>query len=152
MAGTSNYTAILAAVVARLDAITGTGVIHARTRLTHDWTTFIANFVTAGNVLGWTVSRRATSERHLTSLENEREYIFRLRGYMQINDAAATETTFQEMIEDVCDDFRETYTLDATAELAEPPQVLTVEERAFASVLCHYCEIEIRCIERIAGG
>ena len=70
-----------------------------------------------------------------------------------------SEVVFQELLEEICDRFRDDRTirlLDESGsprvrslERLQPPQVDLIELRMFGNVLCHYAEIRLRAIERI---
>jgi len=67
---------------------------------------------------------------------------------MSHSDADASELTFQGLIEDIGDKFRNNIQLDDTALISIPIQVTTVTDKSFGSVLCHYTEMELSVTER----
>lgn len=153
----NNYLAILADIKAKLEAVPDRGVVHDYSRLTVDWGKYIERFkdATSGRIKGWEITRVAVPE-HLRGAFH-RHHRFVLRGFLGLQDAAATDKIFQQLIEEICSAFRK----------AEPPvgsswlyrngdapdescvQVPLIDERAFGSVLCHYCEIQLSVTERI---
>ncbi len=153
MADTSNLAAIRAAIVAMIEGVSGVGTVHARSRVTHDWGDFIAQFVDSNNIVnGWTVMSTAVEEERLTNRSLVIRHEFTLRHYRGVDDANASEVSFDNHVEAVRDDFRESYDLSATCELHTPLTVPIKDIRMFGSVLCHYAEGKIVCQERLAGG
>jgi hypothetical protein len=154
MADSSAYATILAQIATMLGEVSGIGQVHARKRMSHDWTTFLSHFKVSAEakLLGWTVSRRASQERRLVNEANVRIHTFVIRGIQALNDVDNSEDAFQDLVEAICDHFRETHTLNGTCELAEPIQVSVVEDKVFGSVLCHYTELTIDAMEYLEGG
>jgi hypothetical protein len=156
MAQASNYTLILAAIENYLEVVVGIGQVHMYQRHVGDWKQMLATFTTgtAPNVRlnGWMVSRRAVTEKRLTNVEVLRTHTFVLRGVMGVKDSANTESTFQLLVEAVCDSFRESVTLIGAAETHEPASFSEIGYRMFGGVLCHYCEGTLLVNERLQGG
>jgi len=151
MADASNYTAMTAAVVAIVDgAITSN--VYARQMLTHDMAAFVSQFVVGGKVDVWTVSRSAAKERRRTNQRTERKITWTLRAFMSVDNAAASETTFQTNIELVCDAFRADYDLAGTAESHGLLQIARVVHAPLGNVFCHYCESTVTSMELLVGN
>ena len=137
-----------------LSGVPGIGVVHDYDRLATDWNTFL-NFYkdVDGRINGWTITRDATPERWLTNIDYERVFELAIRGYYGLQDSAASEIAFQDLVEGVCDKFRGNDTLNGTCETTCPEfggmagrsgiQVVIVEPRFFGGVLCHYCELRL---------
>ncbi len=78
-----------------------------------------------------------------------------LFGILSLEDDAASEIVFQDLLELVCDRFRGNEALRLrgrvpSLERITPPQVDRIELRTFGSVLCHTAEVRIQAIERVA--
>lgn len=133
-----------------LEGIGGIGKVYDYERSTSgDWAKFLALFKTAGNKIhGWTVTREKTLERFLAGSSSERIHEMVLRGYYAVDDAGASEKTFQDLIETICSALRPKTTLGGKADQVEAPlQVSIVEPRDFGGVLCHYAELRQRAQE-----
>lgn len=133
----------IAAIVA---GISGVGVVHEYERWTATWKDFIDLFQDdGGKINGWMIRRiRTVEEDWGGSGQYLRHHSFRLTGIYGLQDAIASEITFQDdIVEPVCSALREERQLNDTADNSQPPQVKTIEERLFGNVLCHYCEIEL---------
>ena len=168
----SSYKEIAEALAFEVKGIAGIGRVHTFQRATADWDKYLDLFAVEGpegdrsRILGWMISReRATEELgsfaasspggFLPAGMNRRVHHFLVLGFMGLKDEAGTELEFQDLIEAICDRFRSDTVLRlarnvASVERLTPPQVEIVEPRTFGGVLCHYTEIRIQAIERIA--
>ena len=149
-----NLPAIREQIKVILAGVAGIGVIHDYERWATDWNKFLDHYKDAGGrINGWTITRDATPERWLTNIDYERVFEMVIRGYYGLQDAAASEILFQDLIESICDEFRGNDTLNGTCETTCPEfggmtgksgiQVIIVEPRMFGGVLCHYCELRL---------
>jgi hypothetical protein len=105
--------------------------------------TLRALHVTGGRLHSWTITRTRTTAEYRTNTQTERRHTFVLRGYYALEDAAASEKTFQDLVESIEATFRGNDTLNDSAELVGPLQVERVEPVLFAGVLCHFAELSL---------
>jgi len=147
-----SYSAILALLKTIVDSVDGTGKVHDYQRLAQNEQQFISFFVTNKVVNGWQITRRSTPQKFEDSKEKDgtlieaiHEYI--LTGFRGIDDANASEKTFQVLAETVSDALASDTTLQAAGYNIGAPQILVVEPRAFGHVLCHVAEISIQIAE-----
>lgn len=145
------YTTILAKIKSEIEEITDIGVVHDYRRYSRDWTKFITLFRPEGEdyIRGWDISRVVSPEEVINiNASNERGYDFEIRGFAQLDDANASEKTFQGLLESICDKFRFNIQLDNTVLISTPIQVTVVDIRPFGAVLCHYAELTYSVRER----
>lgn len=160
MAGTSNYVAILAALVALIDSASGVENVYGYQRHVADWKALMDLFKVATGVApnqtfrvhGWTVSRSAVEEEWLTNVECIRTHTFKVRGFYGVQDSANTEASFNALLEAIGNTCRADFTASATAEWRDPLSFQTIDHRIFGGILCHYAEGTCRVRERILGG
>lgn len=140
-----------------LESVTGIGVVHDYERWTNDWKKTLEFFKPENqdNFNGWMVTRTATEERAKVFGKNIASHNFLIRGIYTLDDAAASEKIFQDLIEGIRTAFRTNFTLNGTCITTYVDidsmngggklgiQVKTVEVRTFASALCHYCELQL---------
>ncbi len=137
-----------------LSGVSGIGVVHDYERWAADWNKFLELYKDQdGRINGWITTRTATPEKWLTNIKYLRVYELTTRGIYGLKDEDATELIFQDLIESICDAFRNNTTLNNTCETIAPEfgslagrsgiQVEIVEPRSFGSVLCHYCELRL---------
>lgn len=137
-----------------LGAVEGIGVVHQYQRWAATWEKFLDLFKDPDGVInGWCITRTSTTEHWITNIKYERVLEFVIRGYYGVNDAKASEISFQQIIEDICEAFRCNDTLNGTCETIAPQfgplngmagvQVRIVDARFFGGVLCHFCELAI---------
>ena len=138
-----SYQTVLAKVKTYMEAIPSIGNVHDYVRWNKDWPASLTLFkVTSptAQLRFWDISRIRTPEISKVDMVNSRQYTFRIRGFMSLNDAAASEKTFQELIEAVCDKFRGKPTLEGDAVDSNPVQVDNVGHAMVGDVLCHMPE------------
>ena len=149
--------AINIAILATITAVDAGGKAHGYARWSADWNAFLALFKSGSQIRGWSVSREATATRQATAGEVEKAHVFVIRGIMGLQDAAATETTFQALLDSLQDAFLADDRLGGACDTLSPDwgplagaagaQVSVVETRMFGSVLCHYAELRLCAVE-----
>ncbi len=140
--------AIRAQIKTILEGVPNIGIVHDYERWAVDWNVFINLFKTTvggtDQIRGWEIGRRSAKENQVAiggQGGNERRHSFIIRGYLGLNDSAATEKTFNDLIEAIAAVFRYNWTINDTALNHEWVQAEVIEIRMFGSVLCHYCEL-----------
>lgn len=140
---------IRAQLAAMLGAVEGMGIVHEYERFAKEWSRFLDFFKAPdGSINGWMISRQATPARRDNIPTIERRHKFILRGFYGLNDAAASELTFQDLVDRVQAAFDNDNTLGGTVLDSGPAQVEIVENRVFGNLLCHCAEISIEAVER----
>jgi hypothetical protein len=132
-----------------LQGVAGIGRIHDYERYATRPEALKALFVQGGKLHGWTITREKTPAVYRMNLHTERHHRFVLRGYYALDDGAASEKTFQDLLEAIEVAFRSNVTLNDTAELAGPLQVERVTPVLFAGVLCHFAELSLEAQELV---
>lgn len=136
-----------------LEGVSGVGKVHDYERHAKDWSAFFTLFLDADNKInGWEVSRYATPSAAAGRGVFERRHNFRLRGYYGLSDSAASEKTFQDLVEAVVTALQADQRLGGTTWKSGPVQVAAVEPRIFGSVLCHYAELTVEVWEEASYG
>lgn len=141
------------AIVAEMQAIANIGIVHGYERYAAregDFRTFYLYDLGAGvqQIRGWYVRRRSTVQTREVMGSHEDVHQWLIRGFMAIDDAAASEKTFDDLIEVVRERFRvnnnlggliaSIYSPDGKGvELAESQPVL------FGGVLCHSARLHL---------
>jgi hypothetical protein len=149
--------AIRAQIDAILSGVTNIGKVYDYERWASDWSTFIGFFKTTisdvDQIRGWEIGRRSYAEKKVVigvgSSSHEGTHVFIIRGYLGVNDASATEKTFNALIEAVAAAFRTNKTLNGTAKDHDYIQAEVIDARMFGGVLCHYSELSLTVYERI---
>jgi hypothetical protein len=141
---------IRTAIKAKIDTVAGVGPVHEYERFLKDQSRLVALY-TSGNpkrVLGWHIRRVSTRE----TLEDIARWVvlhgWRIRGYMGLDDADASEKLFDDLIEQIRDAFRSDDTLGGVVFSCVNPandeagiQVLDHRPVLFCGVLCHFAEL-----------
>ena len=147
----SQFSDIAGALSTIVTAVTNVGQVHARRRWDADWSRFLNQFkaTISGKVQvrAWMVTREGWAGEPGDSFgEVQRQHRMLLVGALGVEDASDTETTFQGLIESICDaiDARKDLGLSAVVDYSVGPcSVRTIGVEPVGSVLCHVCEIEI---------
>jgi len=143
-----SYAEIRAAIKSVLESVPEVGAVYDYLRWTSDPSTFEALFAARGQVKFWTISRSSVEDAQRYTEQVDEVHTVVLRGYLSLDDAAASEKAFQDLVDSVRAALRENYTLSGTAWNSGPEIHTTIEHRQFGEVLCHYCEITFAVRER----
>lgn len=146
----SRYSDIATALGALISGVASSGVVHTRQRWTNEWSVLldIADGTTpADGFLFWMVRREGLAQeagdRFSQVQETHRMVLF---GALAVDDAAATYTTFQGLVESVVSavDNRKDLGLAYVIDYGVGPSVVrTLAEEMVAGVLSHVVEIEV---------
>lgn len=139
---------VRAAVVATLEGVAGVGVVHDYERYGARLEELKALYVTGGQLRGWYVRRTAGRESGPGKGRYALVDDWLLRGFMALDDSAATEKTFDGLIEAIRDAFRADETLGgavagtnvdgrAGVQVTESIPVL------FGGTLCHAARLSL---------
>lgn len=135
---------IRAEIKSILEGVSGVGTkVYDYERWAKTWEDYLELFKSNGLIKGWTITRAATPEVSTTPSTNMRTHTFVIRGYYSLDDSAATEKTFQDIIEGIATAFRAKPRLNGKAFSSSPLQVDLVGSVMFGSVLCHFCELRL---------
>lgn len=158
------HRAIRTALKNVLTTIADIGAIHEYDRQTADPSTFISLFRSSDPaqpgkyyVQGWTITEEAISEELLTvggaTGQNLRTHRMVIKGYRSLDDSAASELTFLDLIESIQVKLRadvETNALNGVVlGTSGPAQVRKVAYWILGDVLCHYAEITYDAVELV---
>ena len=149
--------AIRAQIYSILNNVTNAGKVYDYERWAADWEKFISLFKAtisgSDQIRGWEIGRQSMAEKNAGvgggSAGNEKTHTFVIHGYLGLNDAGATEKTFNSLIEAVGDAFRTNLTLNGSCWGHGFIQVRIVEARMFGSVICHYAELSLEVWEEL---
>ncbi|OGL68814.1 MAG: hypothetical protein A3J27_12115 [Candidatus Tectomicrobia bacterium RIFCSPLOWO2_12_FULL_69_37] len=171
----SQYKQIGEGIAAELEAVADVGRVHLYQRYAADLSKYLDFFRWAApdgrsQIRGWVVTRESAREALGSAASsqpggfvpagvNRRVHTFLLFGVMGLEDGTQSEVAFQDLVEAVCDRFRDNRALRllgpegepraATLERLQPPRVDSVEVRRFGAVLCHAAEVRVEAVERI---
>lgn len=113
-----------------------------------DWATLAKLYVANDKFNGWHITRRATPENWGDLPTVKRHHSFEIAGIYALNDADASEKTFQNLVEQVMNLFRFDFELGGHCLMAGPLNLETLEARMFGAVLCHVAVIKLPVQER----
>jgi len=154
----AEYTDITGDIKAKLEEISGIGMVYDYERQVVDLGAFIGLFKSpTGKILGWEITRAQVTEKWLTAKYYACNRMV-VRGYMGLQDASQSSVAFQQLVNAVRAKFRNAQPADPGATWNyqdgdnpsnSPVQVPVINDRMFGVVLCHYVEIHIAVQEGI---
>lgn len=148
--------AIRTAIVACLQSVDDIGIVHGYERYANDLARLKTLYWSASHnaVRGWYVRRVVTIEDGNVQGRTVEHVRWRIVGVMALDDAAASELAFDDLIESVRDAFAAEETLGGTVD-----QCTSTDERAesciqlddagpvmFGGVLCHACRLSLTTV------
>lgn len=154
---------IRAQIKAVVEAVSGAGMVYSYQRWASEYKAFLTLFKDTGDKInGWVITRLQSRQNRMTQGEKERAHIYALRKYYGLNDADASELTFNSHIEAVVNAFNSeaNESLNDTCLTINPDwgpmsgavglQVEIIDMRMFGSVLCHFADCRLGVIETIS--
>ena len=144
-----SYSLILAQIKATVESASGIGTVHDYERWANKHADFETLFKSGSKINGWFISREAIQDEWVTQLEILTTYTYVIKGFYSLDDSAASEKTFQALVDAVMNKLRAKVTYSDTTEKAEPPQARLIGSLTVFGIACHYCEIEVSADERL---
>lgn len=145
----SDLPTIRAAIVARLLSIPDIGVVHDYERFARGEKEFRELYLSGGRILGWHVRRVATAEKSPVLGRWYTTHDWEIRGFMGLDDAGASETVFDGLIEAIRAAFRADESLGVVGLATVDPAVAGIQVTEsgpvmFGGVLCHGARLALR--------
>ena len=145
----------LATIRARLKSLiqTATSLTHTvydYRRYSADLATYEKLFKTGILIHTWEIERQRVERNSHGGSGGVEDMINTIvvRGFYRVNDELASEKTFQDIVDSVCEDFVEDPTLNASAIIIQNPITADITQEMFAHVLCHKAEIILNIQDR----
>lgn len=150
----SDIATIRAAIKAKLQGVTGIGVVNDYERYTKEQgplrEMYVATISGEDQLRGWHIRRIRTREIFVDMGRWELQTWWAIRGFMALNDAAESEKTFDDLVEAVRDAFRADHNLGGAVFSTIDPnsseagiQLVKSEPVLFAGVLCHSAQCQL---------
>lgn len=141
----SEHADLRAAIAAKLASVANIGVVHEYERYAKDEANFRALYAVGDRLSGWHIRRTARRE---TAVFNEVLTTWEIRGFMALEDAAATELLFDEQIDRILDAWRADPTLGGAVlyprdEAGAVPALVDSGPAMFCGVLCHAARLQL---------
>ncbi len=138
-------TQIRDAIAAKMATVTGIGLVHKYERFAKGEKDFRAFYEYNGQIRGWNIRRITRSETSKMMGSADVINRWRIRGFMSMSDADASELAFDGLVEGLCAAFRADETLGgliASTVMPTMGDIAGLQEEdsgpvMFAGVLCH---------------
>lgn len=135
---------IVTYLVDLIEGVTGVENVFAGEMMTRDLGSFIAQFKASDNTLrGFTVFRRGTKTKPLTTMEHQWDHTIVIRGYRGLSVANGSEATFQQQLDDVVNTVNRDETLGGNCETHNCLQLPQQKPMMYGNVLCHFAEMSL---------
>lgn len=141
---------IRAKIKTKLEALSGIENVYDYKRFSRDWATYKELFIKDSKVNTWEIEH-PHEERKVNAGDHGVEHVrhsFIIRGFYSLEDSLETDKTFQDLVETVCEDFRDDPTLGAVAEIVHMPITVDYTIGRLGDVVCHIAEIHIDITQR----
>ena len=145
-------------IVAQLNTVPTIGVVHAYQRYADREKQLADLYFHNGRLCGWFVRRVSVAEKLLNSQYNNEQTFWVIRGYLAVNDVAASELEFDALLDAIRTVFR-VGMLNPLVEIAGEAVLLSYTEQKikeqigfavldsqpvlFAGVLCHSAQCQL---------
>jgi len=144
--------AVRAAILGNVNSVADIGQVNDFERYAKSQTNMLKLYQTGKQVLGWHLTRRAPVA--VTSIAVGRDVVrtsWELRGFMSLDDSAASEKVFDGHVENIRAAMRADESLGGVAETVLPEgdagwQVVESGPVMFAGVLCHSATLKLTTI------
>ena len=142
------------------DNVSGIGEIHEFERYSREWSDYKDKFkpndqhrINFVQILRPSFSREVNASSGNTTATNSHgvervTHNFLLKGAYSLRDADESEKDCQDLIESICQQFRNRPTLGGYAEVVQNPIIGRIYNGMFGNVLCHIYEIEVSIREK----
>lgn len=137
---------IRTAIKAVLNTVADIGQVHDYERWTADEAAYNAAFVSSGQVRTWLVRRKGPVTEDIGGVAT---HAYIIDGFMAVDDSAATEKTFNALVEAVRAAFRQDATLSGACVGADFLTVNAIDVRMLGSVMCHHAELALTAYEEV---
>lgn len=131
-----------------LEAVDGIGVVHDYERYSRSLAKWLQLMRSEGTVNGWTIHRQATPSERDNMPTIKRLHHFKITGVYELNDATATEKTFQALLEAIYTAFKSQQTLSGTCIDSGPLQINDVDAMQIGETWYLVGECSLICHER----
>jgi hypothetical protein len=143
-----DVSAVRAGLKAALVAVPNIGQVHDYERYAKNERDLAAHYAYGGAIRGWYIRRAGATESMTATRRNSARLRWRITGFMSIDDGAASEITFDGLIEAVRDQVRADPSLGGAADgIVEGNQAGVQLDDAgpvlFAGVLCHSARMSL---------
>lgn len=142
--------ALRTAIKNKVAGVSGVANVYDYMRFASHQTAFETLFKSGTTLHGWMVTRRTMPSSVDTRDTTIRAHGFKIIGLYGVDDATASEKTFDGLVEAICNAFDADADLGGLVHVSAPAQVAVIEHRMFFGNLCHYAEIDLQPKEQVS--
>jgi hypothetical protein len=139
-----SYSTVIAEIDTILKTATDVGTkVYKYDRLETTEVGFKNAFKVGSVIKAWTITRARVESLPEASRVNHVMTTWIIRGYYSLGSSGATEDTFQGLIDNIRQVFRDDPRLNNSVLTSSPLQIDIIEPRMWGSILCHYAEMRL---------
>lgn len=143
---------IRAEIVDILSAVSGIGVVHGHRRYADTWDAWFTLMTSGETINGWTIHREETPADYDSNATIARRHLFVMSGFMEVDDASDSESTFQLLCDAIFVALAGNRKLNGTAQNSGPANIDSVAVDLFGDELVnrllHVAQITLPVEER----
>jgi len=139
---------IRAQIKTELEKVSGIGVVHTYERYSRSLAELFELMTKSSKINGWMIHRASTDSKRETLPLVDRYHTFKITAIYELDDAAASEVTFQAILDAIFEAFKSKNTLNGTALDSEPINIDSVETEEYGNRLFHTAVLTLVVHER----
>lgn len=140
---------VRAQVKSILSGVTGMGIVHDYERWSRSLAEFESLMTKSGVINGWMIHRQSSSAEYNTNASHLVTHTYKISGIYALDDANASEITFQALLELVYAAFKADVTLAGTALRHKQIQIDNVDTNEYGNRLFHTAELTLVVEEQV---
>ncbi|MGA2332302.1 MAG: hypothetical protein ABSG75_11135 [Syntrophales bacterium] len=140
---------VRAQIVSIMQGVAGIGIVHDYERWTRSLAEFITFMTLSGHVNGWMVHRQSTPAAYDTVASLRLTHTYKISGIGELDDANASERTWQALTEAIFAAFKSNITLNGAALRHLQIQIDNVDTMDYGSRLFHTAELSLVVEEKV---
>lgn len=132
-----------------VEGVTGVGTVHDWQRHSRSWATLKALYTSSGTVNSFTLYRVSCATERDTMPTLLRSHVFKIDGIRELDDANASEKTFQALLDALFTAFKNNQTLGSTCQNVDPLQIDQIGTEEIEGTVYHVASCTLVCHERV---
>ena len=145
---------IRAEIKTKLESIASIGKVQDYIRHAITWEKIEEFYKDNDKINAWFFRVASTPQSKIASgsIALDRQWNFNLFGFYGLKDVEGTGKVFENIVEDVLDEFSDSQDLVAKVRWPDesPPECALIEERLFVGILCHRAQVNLVYDEQVS--
>jgi hypothetical protein len=134
---------IRAQIKTLIQGVTGIGIVHDYERWSRSLAEFLALMASSNKVNGWMIHRQQSTSDWQSNGEILVTHTYKISGIYELDDANASEGSFQILVDGIFTAFKSAITLNGQALRCHPIQIENVDVDEFGGRLFHSAQLSL---------